>query len=672
MGKVVTFILMQRLLFILLLLPVFTPQNANAQGWQWGRELYSLGSTRVVNGYVTKADLCNNVYVAGIWKSDSITIGTVTYYNHHVGVNNYEAYFAKYDSTGILQWSSASILGQALPYDITTDNDGNVYLYGCFWTDSVMFGTHLLVNNHMDSCYYPWCAWGAGCYFIIKYDPLGNIIWARSGDNVRQGGGITIDAAANLYITGAYWNVTMVIGSDTLYNASYRNADAFIAKYDSSGNVIWAKSYGGIYNDYSYKIAQANNRIYITGSFLSPTMSFGSTTLTYHSSIPLDSIGVAFIAQFDTAGNNIWAKCSVGSAYPYGIATDNANGVYIGGEIYDTLFASFATDTLRGSTLDYAGFLTKYDTAGNVVWLKEILNRTATVTSGNEGDKVWAVATDPCNNIWISGQISGDTGGIFIDTGIILHAPTGSVWPLYLVGYNSNGGLLQYLSLPTGASNGGSWGLCSDNTGHLYLSSNDGLTSDTLVFATDTINRHSGTVMFLAKYNPNLGCSNINCGSSIGVNPITGHTSFCFGIAKDTLSNATASGIWSSSNTAVATVGSSTGIVTGVGIGVVTITYTVGSSYVTMQDTVKICEGGVSLLGSNGGQIMIYPNPATKELVISSSDKITSVAITNLLGQTMYSQQYSSPQIQVDVSDLPAGMYLVRINGTEVRKFVKE
>jgi type IX secretion system substrate protein len=46
--------------------------------------------------------------------------------------------------------------------------------------------------------------------------------------------------------------------------------------------------------------------------------------------------------------------------------------------------------------------------------------------------------------------------------------------------------------------------------------------------------------------------------------------------------------------------------------------------------------------------------------------------ITEGYGQTVYSNNYHNEEVQVDVSGLAAGMYLVRINGSEVRKFVKE
>jgi hypothetical protein len=70
--------------------------------------------------------------------------------------------------------------------------------------------------------------------------------------------------------------------------------------------------------------------------------------------------------------------------------------------------------------------------------------------------------------------------------------------------------------------------------------------------------------------------------------------------------------------------------------------------------------------------IQISPNPAHSDLNISSSKKITNVSIINFLGQTVYTDIFNSQKVQIDVADLPNGIYLVRINSSEVRKFVKE
>ncbi len=68
----------------------------------------------------------------------------------------------------------------------------------------------------------------------------------------------------------------------------------------------------------------------------------------------------------------------------------------------------------------------------------------------------------------------------------------------------------------------------------------------------------------------------------------------------------------------------------------------------------------------------LHPNPATSSLSISASEKINSVVISNLMGQTVYQNQYDSQQVHLDVAQLPVGVYFVRINGTEVRRFVKQ
>ena len=67
--------------------------------------------------------------------------------------------------------------------------------------------------------------------------------------------------------------------------------------------------------------------------------------------------------------------------------------------------------------------------------------------------------------------------------------------------------------------------------------------------------------------------------------PISGSSTVCR-LSTTTLSDATASGVWSSSNTAIATINSSTGVVTGSAVGSVTISYTTGSCRVTAPFTV--------------------------------------------------------------------------------------
>ena len=71
-------------------------------------------------------------------------------------------------------------------------------------------------------------------------------------------------------------------------------------------------------------------------------------------------------------------------------------------------------------------------------------------------------------------------------------------------------------------------------------------------------------------------------------------------------------------------------------------------------------------------EVTVYPNPARDELIISSPDKITNISVCNPIGQIVYSQEYNAIQVTVNINNLPAGIYLVKINGIEVKRFVKE
>jgi len=70
--------------------------------------------------------------------------------------------------------------------------------------------------------------------------------------------------------------------------------------------------------------------------------------------------------------------------------------------------------------------------------------------------------------------------------------------------------------------------------------------------------------------------------------------------------------------------------------------------------------------------ITLYPNPASTEITVQSNQPIGSITITNLVGQNIYSGSYNENKVTIDVAGLSAGVYFVKTNGSDVKKFVKE
>ena len=167
----------------------------------------------------------------------------------------------------------------------------------------------------------------------------------------------------------------------------------------------------------------------------------------------------------------------------------------------------------------------------------------------------------------------------------------------------------------------------------------------------------------------------ITCAEPV-VAAITGPDTICIDSVV-MLTNTTAGGSWRSTNSnANITV---SGMVTGVTPGLDTIKYLVSNSCTAVEVSfpiyLKACSPTyvATAKGMSLSELVIYPNPAHTEITITAQ-KISSISITNLLGQTVYLQ--TAPAnchlLQVNVAALPTGIYFVKVNGTEVRKFVKD
>ena len=120
---------------------------------------------------------------------------------------------------------------------------------------------------------------GLNDIFVVKYNPQGNVAWAKraGGTNFDDGNGIVTDEAGNSYVTGMYRG-TATFGSFILSHPN--DPEIFVAKYDSAGNVLWAKSAGGSDVDQGWGIGlDLASNCYISGNFFSSTAAFGPVSV---------------------------------------------------------------------------------------------------------------------------------------------------------------------------------------------------------------------------------------------------------------------------------------------------------------------------------------------------------------------------------------------------------
>ncbi|MFD3002807.1 SBBP repeat-containing protein [Pontibacter toksunensis] len=315
-----------------------------------------------------------NSYITGEFRG-SATFGNTTL----TSTGSYDLFIAKYDASGNVLWAKQSGgAGSEMGRGIAVDGSGNCYITGYF-DGNATFGSTTLTSN------------GSYDVFIAKYDAKGNFLWAnRAGGSEKDfGRNIAVDGSGNSYITGPFRGLAS-FGSTTLTSSG--DEDIFIAKYDASGNVLWAKRAGGTNNDAAIGIAvDSRGNSFIAGEFKG-NANFGSTTLT--SSGNADIV----IAKYDASGNLLWAKQAGGSSSDHGrnIALDGSGNSYITGEFEGS--ATFGSTTLTSSGgVDI--FIAKYDASGNVLWAKR--------AGGNLEERASGIAIDGSGNLYITGYFNG-------------------------------------------------------------------------------------------------------------------------------------------------------------------------------------------------------------------------------------------------------------------------
>ncbi len=315
--------------------------------------------------------------------------------------------------------------------DVIVDNNGNIFITGSLEFDSSSGNYWRYLTLKYDSLgnivwadtinsSSTWWSYGialdndgniiiTGSAFTVKYDPLGNILWIDTL-SPGYGYGVNVDKYSNIFTTGS--------------SSTSSDADFITVKYDPNGNILWADTVNVDSIDVGRGIAiNKNGRVLITGEARDARATYSNwITICYDSlgnMLWADTInngtrdagygaisdgdnfiltGYSYIGgsgklltvKYDPNGNIVWSDTIDNYAWEVGtdIAIDTFSGDFVIGGYVDSPI----------NTCDY--FVAKYDSLGNMLW-------SATLDSG-DADFAHGVDMDKNGNIILTGN-TGDS-----------------------------------------------------------------------------------------------------------------------------------------------------------------------------------------------------------------------------------------------------------------------
>ncbi len=340
------------------------------------------------------------------------------------------SFLAKFDFAGHLLWMDTSHIFSF--GDIQINKNGDCFILGgCPNTGGSLYGVPMPPDT---------AAW-----FIAKFNENGKIIWARkysnNNFNFSTSAFSKMDQEENMYIFGSLplYPDYFKIGTSEFYTVHNSRLNDFIAKFDSSGKLVWLTK---MYNIFSFDMDSSQN-VYVTATDSSikqfngqyslyklnragkPVKEISLDTMEYSSEFfelctdgadhvyvsgtlsdtskflgqPNGGEPVLFYARLDTNLNLKWIRYlsgMSGAESPLFCNTKN-RALYVNGTYpYKVSLGGFSTHNAPGDTFTrlsyYNGFFAKIDSAGHVLWLK---NTTYSYIPNSLG-----ITADPCDNFY--------------------------------------------------------------------------------------------------------------------------------------------------------------------------------------------------------------------------------------------------------------------------------
>lgn len=188
---------------------------------------------------------------------------------------------------------------------------GGMFQDTCYFRDSTLYGVtdfedDIFITTHDDTAGFKWALWGGS-----------------SGKDRMTG--MTQDDQGNLYISGTYLN-EFTLGGQSITSAG--KLDAFVAKVDLNGNLIWLTSIGDASFDAIEDIAYRPSGDLIVTGYFQGEMAIGGSTLTASDSLD-QNVFVASIGASTGSVNWSWSGGGTGIDFGHSLDINASNEIYV-------------------------------------------------------------------------------------------------------------------------------------------------------------------------------------------------------------------------------------------------------------------------------------------------------------------------------------------------------
>lgn len=330
---------------------------------------------------------------------------------------------------------TAGTMGSAKSQSIISDLSGNLYITGTFQS-TFHFG-----NDSVTLA-------GSENMFLAKYSLTSGFLWAvaPNASNRVQGLNIICDDEGSLYVTG-YFLGDVDFGDGFSFTSSYLNT--YIAKYDGSGNLIWAKQVTGDNNNPRCLTSDQSGNVFLAGQY--------DGTLTYDS-LSISSYRTAcFFLKIGRDGEAKWISHSAGSgtSFPKSTGIDpSGNLVVTGTFINQVSFGSYSLEGFGSSDI----FLCKIDTSGNFTWVVQ--------AGGTGDDESSSLVCGKDGSVFINGMYEdvAHFGTFTLDTGGGYYS-----FATYAVKADTSGNFLWAESIDVSCMSNNL--MCIDTSDNIYFTS---------------------------------------------------------------------------------------------------------------------------------------------------------------------------------------------------------